>query len=346
MIDVVYTWVDGNDPKWQDKKNAKVKTMASELEVCAKSGTSQSRFHNRDELKFSLRSLSRFARFVGNIFIVTDDQCPDWLNLNHPKIHLVSHREIFPVNNHLPTFNSHAIEANLHRIKGLSERFLYLNDDVALGSAVEESDFFDKHGKMLVYFDHRKVHRRPWWFGYNSPVNSAARNNSRLMNSLSFERINYRLDHAPYALRKSLYQELWEKFPVELGKTSSNPFRHPSDLSTASSLVQHYALATNRAIKGPGDSSTYIKIKKYPFSAQLTALRLFGYRVLSNSDKKFISINDSGQLDDSTLTQNAITDFLEYKFPSQCPFEIDTQDASRTANPLGERTNFPLSFTR
>ncbi len=345
MIDVVYTWVDGADPMWFQKKSARVKLAASNLNVCSKSGLSNSRFHNRDELKYSLRSLDMFTQFVRKIFIVTDDQVPVWLDTNHPKIQIVDHRDIFPIKSHLPTFNSHAIEANLHRIEGLSEKFIYLNDDVALSSDLIESDFFDDQDRMLVYFDHRKVQRFAWWFGYNAPVNAAARNNSRLLNSLSYDRIDFRLDHAPYVLRKSIYEELWELFPNELERTSGNPFRHPADLSTASSLVQHYALATNRAVKGPPNSSTYIKIKRFPFSAPLTALRLSGYKALSNKDKKFFSINDAGQLDNSRITQNAIANFLEHKFPFPSPFELRKHDAINTTLPIKGRNPTPVSIT-
>ena len=216
MVDVVYTWVDGSDARWLEKKNSALSLVDPEAASRSSSAVSDSRFCNRDELKYSLRSLEKFAGFVTRIHIVTDHQIPSWLDTAHPDIQLVSHEAIFANADDLPTFNSHAIEANLHRIESLSERYIYLNDDFTFYAPCGESDFFDSSGRAVIYFDHRKVVRRPWCFGYDSPVNAAARNNSRLLESLAFSPITHRLDHVPYALRKSVIEELWEKFPDQL----------------------------------------------------------------------------------------------------------------------------------
>src|SRR6201999_944559 len=94
------------------------------------------RWRDNGELKFSLRSLHRHAPWIRRIFIVTDQQVPDWLDTAHPKIEIVDHRAIFPDHRFLPTFNSCVIEAFLHRIPGLSAHYLYFNDDVFLGRPV------------------------------------------------------------------------------------------------------------------------------------------------------------------------------------------------------------------
>lgn len=86
------------------------------------------------------------------IFIVTNGQIPSWLNVQHPRIHLIPHETIFANASHLPTFSSPAIEANLHRIPGLSEHFVYLNDDVMFGRAVYPSDFHTTGNGQRVYF--------------------------------------------------------------------------------------------------------------------------------------------------------------------------------------------------
>jgi UDP-N-acetylglucosamine-lysosomal-enzyme len=53
-------------------------------------------------------------------------QVPHWLDTSHPKLVLVSHSDIFEDHSHLPTFSSPAIEANLHRIPGLSSQVLHV----------------------------------------------------------------------------------------------------------------------------------------------------------------------------------------------------------------------------
>lgn len=100
------------------------------------------RFADNDELKYSLRSLEKYAPWIRNVYIVTNGQKPSWLNTSHPKVKLITHEAIFANKSHLPTFSSPAIEVNLHRIKDLSTRFIYFNDDVLLGAPIWPDDFF------------------------------------------------------------------------------------------------------------------------------------------------------------------------------------------------------------
>lgn len=99
-----------------------------------------------------MRSVWKFAPWVRKIFIVTNGQIPAWLNVQHPRIHLIPHETIFANLSHLPTFSSPAIEANLHRIPGLSDHFMYLNDDVMFGRAITPSDFYTQGNGQRVYF--------------------------------------------------------------------------------------------------------------------------------------------------------------------------------------------------
>ncbi len=62
-------------------------------------------------------------------------------NGQSPRIHIVYHEDIMP-KKFLPTFNSRAIEMYLHRIPGLSDYFIYGNDDMFPLSPLKESDFF------------------------------------------------------------------------------------------------------------------------------------------------------------------------------------------------------------
>ncbi|XP_046849520.1 N-acetylglucosamine-1-phosphotransferase subunits alpha/beta-like isoform X2 [Xenia sp. Carnegie-2017] len=112
---------------------------------------SASRFADNQELRYSLRSVEKFAPWVRQIFIVTNGQIPSWLNLNNPRIKIVTHREIFSNQSHLPTFSSPAIESHLHKIPGLSKKFIYLNDDVMFGAEVWPDDFYT-HSKGQKIF--------------------------------------------------------------------------------------------------------------------------------------------------------------------------------------------------
>ncbi|MGH7964405.1 MAG: stealth conserved region 3 domain-containing protein, partial [Candidatus Binatia bacterium] len=110
------------------------------------------RFRDNGELKYSLRSLEAFAPWIRKIYIVTNGQIPRWLDTSHKRISIITHGMIFPDTSHLPTFNSQAIELQLHKIPNLSRRFLYLNDDVFFGRAVSRSDFITSSGGQYIYF--------------------------------------------------------------------------------------------------------------------------------------------------------------------------------------------------
>jgi UDP-N-acetylglucosamine-lysosomal-enzyme len=130
-IDIVFTYVNGSDPLLINQMH-KYKLFIS----------NKNRFQDNNGLKYSLRSIEKYAPWCRFIFIVTNGQKPVWLNASHPKIRLVFHDQIFPNRSHLPTFNSLAIESHLHLIPGLSERFLYFNDDIILGMDIWPSDFY------------------------------------------------------------------------------------------------------------------------------------------------------------------------------------------------------------
>lgn len=112
---------------------------------------SASRFADNEELKYSLRSVEKHAPWVRNIFIVTNGQIPSWLNLDNPRLKIVSHEELFLNKSHLPTFSSPAIEAHLHRIPGLSPKFVYLNDDVMFADDVWPDDFYTHANGQKIY---------------------------------------------------------------------------------------------------------------------------------------------------------------------------------------------------
>lgn len=143
-IDLVYMWVDGKDPKWQEKKRIFTGKVSDNSEE-----DSIGRYISLDELKYSLRSAEKHVPWIRKIFIVTDDQKPEWLNTDHPKIQVVDHKEIMPLEI-LPCFNAMVIEYFLHKIPGLSEHFLFANDDMFFNADLSSDYFFGKDGYPIV----------------------------------------------------------------------------------------------------------------------------------------------------------------------------------------------------
>ncbi|KAK9811335.1 hypothetical protein WJX72_002047 [[Myrmecia] bisecta] len=157
-IDVVYTWVNGSDPAflgslmaWRQRELDAGNIKAEDVPV-PEALTGGSRYRDNEELRYSLRSVYQYASWVRNIYLVTNGQVPCWLDLSHPQIHVIPHSQIFTNTSHLPTFSSPAIEVHLHRIPGLSNKFIYFNDDVFLMQPVWPDDFYTLSGGQKLYF--------------------------------------------------------------------------------------------------------------------------------------------------------------------------------------------------
>ena len=141
-IDFVVLWVDGSDPIWQvEKAKYQGKTLDD--------SNSENRFRDWGLMPYWFRAVEQFAPWVRKIHFVTCGHVPEFLNLAHPKLHHVKHAEFLPAEV-LPTFSSHAIEMNLHRIPDLAEHFVYFNDDMFLLRPVSETAFF-KEGLPCTY---------------------------------------------------------------------------------------------------------------------------------------------------------------------------------------------------
>src|SRR3990170_8246701 len=139
-IDIVFSWVDGASIEWQ---RARARRMESY--VVGEGDSAEARFRQIDELKYALRSVHLFAPWIRNIYIVTDSPVPAWLD-EHPRVTIVRSEDFFPDLSVLPTHNSHAIESQLQHIPGLSEHFLYSNDDMFFGRPASPDMFFSPGG--------------------------------------------------------------------------------------------------------------------------------------------------------------------------------------------------------
>ncbi|MBR6159158.1 MAG: Stealth CR1 domain-containing protein, partial [Lachnospiraceae bacterium] len=122
-IDFVITWVDGNDPEWRkEKEKYSGKTTGDDREK---------RYRDWELLRYWFRGVENCAPWVNKIHFVTCGHLPDWLDTGHPKLNIVNHKDYIP-EQYLPTFSCRPIELNLHRIPGLSDDFVYFNDDMFL----------------------------------------------------------------------------------------------------------------------------------------------------------------------------------------------------------------------
>jgi hypothetical protein len=310
-IDVVYTWVDGDDPAWQRKRDAALGILTEELNS---QSANQSRFVNRDELRYSLRSLAMFAPWVRRIFLVTDAQVPDWLDVGHAQVTLVDHKQLFAGRGELPTFNSHAIESQLHHIDGLAEHFLYLNDDVFLGRPVPPQTFFHSNGLAKIYLSRAKIGYGPVDVVHDIPATAAGKNNRRIILTEFGRRVTYKMKHVPHAMLRSVLIEMQDKYSADLALTATHQFRHPSDISLTSSLYQYYATLSGRAT--PADIRyLYADLADAGTPALLRLL-------LAKRGYDVYCLNDTDSDPGSFARQHVLMgDFLAAYFPVPSPWE-------------------------
>jgi hypothetical protein len=311
-IDIVYTWVDGDDPAWLARKSVyATDSVAAELNSSA---VHLSRYVSRDELRYSLRSVAMYAGWVRRIYLVTDQQVPSWLNTAHPKIQVVDHKEIFSDTSALPVYNSHAIESQLHHIEGLSERYLYLNDDVFFGRAVQPELFFYGNGLAKFFLSKTPLDIDPP-SSRDLPVMSAAKHNRELIEQQFGVTITNKFKHCPIPQLRSVLVELEERYPEHFDRVSRSRFRHPDDLSITSALHHYYAFCKGLAVPGT------IRYVYQDIAREDTPRRLIN--LLRERDTDVFCLNDHETPESDMATQQRIlAEFLQAQFPIPSPFEL------------------------
>jgi hypothetical protein len=308
-IDLVFSWVDGDDLEWQRARAQKMKRH-----VVGHGDDSPARFRQLDELRYAMRSVNLFAPWVRNIFIVTDSPRPKWL-ADHPRVEVVNSSQFFADTTALPTYNSHAIETQLHNIPGLSEHFIYSNDDMFFGRPVPPELFFTPGGIT-------KFAEATWRIGLGdshvgrSGFANAARNNRRLIQEHFGRTITRHLQHAPVPLRKSVMKDLEAEFPEDIRRTAASMFRSLTDVSVTNSLYHYYALLTGRAVAQTDARVRYIDTTKQASLSEMEQL-------LALQDVDFFCLND-GSFPEVSPEERAqrIRSFLESYLPIVAPWEV------------------------
>lgn len=246
-IDFVILWVDGSDPEWQAEKR--------KYSADSHADDSSERYRDWDNLRYWFRGVEKFAPWVRKIHFVTWGHLPEWLDKDHPKLNIVKHTDFIP-EKYLPTFSSHTIELNIHRIKDLSDNFVYFNDDVFITAPVSEGDFF-KNGlpRDCAVLN---VH----CYSKSMPVQMTAINDTGIINEhfnikeaikgSPFKWLNplygkhllrtlplmfcprfpgFYQPHLHSSLLKPTFDEIWEKEYDILDKTCMNKFRTCYDVN-------------------------------------------------------------------------------------------------------------------
>jgi len=248
-VDAVYLWVDDSDPRWREKREGVRRALGMEPSPAVADDTVAShRFRDRGELRASMRSLEMYAPWIRNVYLVTDEQRPAWLDDTHGRVKVVDHREIFSDPSVLPSYNSHAISSQIHRIPGLADHYLLMNDDVMFNRAVTPYTFFTSLGQLKINFSRS---RRPDLPREKQTSLELARTNSaELLERDHGRRASSLFGHVPVPQRKDVAFEIEERYRDEIRRTIESQFRAPTDVVVSSWLHLYTALFTGRGVRG------------------------------------------------------------------------------------------------
>lgn len=312
-IDLVYLWVDGNDPQWKAKRDMlRGNDVRDDSQQNGKD--CDGRYADNDELRYSLRSVAMYAPWIRRIFIVTDGQTPDWLDISHPKIRLVDHKEILPPEV-LPTFNSTVIEHMMFRIPGLSEQFLYANDDMFFGRPVSPTDFFTADGRPIIRFNRRLMRRATLWFkekiqgktlsNYNRTIQNAA----RLVQQKYGIYVGHKTHHNIDAYCRSDYEHAFEMFREEITSVMGRHFRSDDDIQR--NLYSYTAMVEGKAkVRFVGNKESF----KFHIDNPCHYAKLERYKPM------LFCLNDSEYATDDDRA--SVRNYLQKRFNEKSEFEL------------------------
>ncbi len=330
-MDFIISWVDPNDPEWQQEY---IKHKEKEI------GDSHlARFRDWDNLHFWFRGIEKFAPWVEKIHFVTWGHVPKWLDIRNPILHIVNHADFIPTK-YLPTFSSRAIDLNFHRIDGLSENYVYFNDDTFLIDKVKETDFFKRgrpcdmgvfseltgwnYNHTLVenlfilnkYFSKTKMVKQKPFNWFNPKYGKEGIRNLLLFLANKNRYTGFYNPHIPSPRRKGTLALLWEKEFAALDKSCSYKFRNYNTINEY--LQRYWELASNNFY--PTD------VRKLGQELKLHNLDIsFVLDFIIHRKKPMICLNDHVDMKFDISFENTrekIREAFEQILPEKSSFEI------------------------
>jgi len=340
-IDFVLPWVDGSDPQWQQRR-----TEHQPYNTLSKDANANARFRDMETLKYVLRAIETNCPWYNKIYLITEGHSPAWLRTEHPNIELVRHQDLFIDKSHLPVFNSVAIEMNLVNLKGLSETFVYMNDDFVIWNKLDPSRFF-VDGKPVDFLSHSAIPRnrlfglfkkRDSWIHslnnvlklYNqkfAPLQLESRTLYHESYRLSDKVNNFLLQHLfkrliwlnhwhhPQPLRRETLEAVYTTFKDEMMRSSQNRFRANSDLNQYMYRYWHLIKGDFHPYRHDDDLIANLDA--------MSILETLIERLEKSDDINFVCFNDSVHLNDTEYdaVKQKLTQFLEAHFPNKASFE-------------------------
>ena len=325
-IDIVVTWVDGGDPDWLAER--------ARYQDASEGDSRSIRFRDWDTLRYWFRGVEKFAPWVRTIHFVTWGHVPAWLDTDAAGLHIVRHDEFIP-EKYLPTFSSHPIEWNLHRIEGLAEQFVYFNDDTFLVGPSPESYWFrdglpcdqaiigpyvpsfrnsiagivgNDMEIINTRFKRSEVMRQAPLHWFNPKYGKWNLYNLAALMWGDFTGIMY--SHFPNAYLRETFETLWQEEPDILDATCRRRFRDKRDVNQW--LARYWQLCSNRFVPRKQKNSLYL-----PLGETADVLR----RAILSGNCGILCLNDCDWVEDFEAQKAAVHAAFDTLLPGRSRFE-------------------------
>ncbi|ABJ57359.1 glycosyl transferase [Oenococcus oeni] len=326
-IDFVVDWVDSNDISWKKKKSLYEENVISSVD------DSQARYRDWGIFKYWFRAVEKNAPWVHKIFIITDHQNPKFLNKHSSKIVFVNHEDFIP-NEYLPTFNSDAIEIGIQNIPGLSEHFVFFNDDMFINKPVKPIDFFDGNipkdsgvmgpqfpisnsithitvNNMEIinkYFLKKKVLRKYFFKFFNWRY---GKDNIRTATALPWQVfIGFYDMHIPISFLKSTFDNVWSEVGNLLSQNYQHRFRSQLDYSVW--LMRYFQLASGNFFPRRTRFGKY-----YNLGEQTEEI----INDIKTGKHALIVLNDQESINDYPYEKKLVNEVFERRYSRKSEFE-------------------------
>ncbi|MBO4433573.1 MAG: Stealth CR1 domain-containing protein [Clostridia bacterium] len=325
-IDIVVPWVDGSDPVWQK--------VRSDCLGCDGDG-GVNRYRDWGLMKYWFRGVEKYLPWVRKIHFVTFGHIPEGIKREHPKLNIVNHKDYIP-KEYLPTFNADVIEMNIFRIKGLSEKFIYANDDTLFLRSIKPEFFFKNdlpvdapiirvfqfHSRNLIFslitndllllnenFSKKRVIRENMLKWLNPVYGTQVLKNLYFLPLSHFT--GFYDQHMPNAFLKSTLNEVYEKCKPAFLTTFSHPVRNRDDVNQW--LFRYWQFATGKFTPGNPNRGAFLSI-----GADDDVIS----RTIKSQSMPMICVSDDKVDIDYEKEKQFLIDCFETILPEKSSFEI------------------------
>lgn len=310
-VDLVYTWVDDKVPGYAELLG-RYASSANDI------NPNRTR-DNLDLLRYSLRSVSRYAPWIRNIFLFSmRGQVPSWLNRQHPRLRVIHHDQVMD-KAYLPTFNSFAICSYLSQLPGVSKPFLFMEDDMLFRGPTSPADFLSADGRIRVFTRRAGTWQQNKMHAEISPWNGAKIQADRLLNARFSPKKNPRIvGHLPLMIDPDLWQDMLDEWPAQTLALRCSRFRSASNFPPEY-LYPYYAFYRGKAVV---ESAWRTWHKYYYFPLENWRLHAFlNMRMVDFFGPSYLTLNDNFGAHPHPGVVAHVQKKLERWYPEPSPFE-------------------------